>query len=54
MYLMSAAAMLFATSCESDADVAPNAGEASVVTFSVGTPEIVSRAYSDEIGRAHV
>ena len=47
MYLMSAAAMLFATSCESDADVAPNAGEASVVTFSVGTPEIVSRAYSD-------
>ena len=39
--------MLFATSCENDADVAPNAGEAAVVTFSVGTPEIVSRAYSD-------
>ena len=39
--------MLFATSCETDADVAPKAGKTSVVTFSVGTPEIVSRAYSD-------
>ena len=47
MYLMAASVMLFATSCENDADVAPNAGEAAVVTFSVGTPEIVSRAYSD-------
>ena len=44
---MAASVMLFATSCENDADVAPNAGEAAVVTFSVGTPEIVSRAYSD-------
>ena len=47
MYLMAASVMLFATSCENDADVALNAGEAAVVTFSVGTPEIVSRAYSD-------
>ena len=47
MYLMAASLMLFATSCENDVDVAPNAGEAAVVTFSVGTPEIVSRAYSD-------
>ena len=39
--------MLFATSCETDADVTLKAGKTSVVTFSVGTPEIVSRAYSD-------
>ena len=47
VYLMAASVMLFATSCETDADVAPKAGKTSVVTFSVGTPEIVSRAYSD-------
>ena len=44
MYLMMAStAMLFATSCEKDVEVTPT----SVVTFNVGSPELVSRAYSD-------
>lgn len=39
--------MMFATSCESELDLGTNAGENVQVTFSVGTPEIATRAYSD-------
>lgn len=39
--------MMFATSCESELDLGTNAGENAQVTFSVGTPEIATRAYSD-------
>ena len=35
------------TSCQNDLDLAQNAGEAAVVTFSVGTPEIATRSFSD-------
>ena len=35
------------TSCQSDLDFVQNAGETSTVSFSVGTPEIATRAYSD-------
>ena len=44
---LSAFAMLFATSCQNDLDFVQNAGETSTVSFSVGTPEIATRAYSD-------
>ena len=43
---MSAFAMLFATSCVKDL-ATENAGETSTVTFSVATPEMATRAYSD-------
>ena len=43
---MSAIAMLFATSCMKEL-ATENAGETSVVTFSVATPEMATRAYSD-------
>lgn len=43
-----AATMLCTTSCESDIELASQAGETSTVSFNVGTPEkIVSRAFSD-------
>ena len=35
------------TSCQNDLDFVQNAGETSTVSFSVGTPEIATRAYSD-------
>ena len=35
------------TSCQNDIDFVQNAGETSTVSFSVGTPEIATRAYSD-------
>jgi len=35
------------TSCQNDLDFVQNAGETSTVSFSVGTPEITTRAYSD-------
>ena len=44
---MMAAAMVLAPSCQNDLDLAQNAGEAAVVTFSVGTPEIATRSFSD-------
>ena len=43
---MSAFAMLFATSCVKDL-ATENAGETSTVTFSVATPEMATRAFSD-------
>ena len=39
--------MMIATSCENELDLGTNAGENAQVTFSVGTPEIATRAYSD-------
>ena len=39
--------MMFATSCENELDPGTNVGENAQVTFSVGTPEIATRAYSD-------
>lgn len=39
--------MMFATSCENELDLGANAGENAQVTFSVGTPKIATRAYSD-------
>lgn len=39
--------MMIATSCENELDLGTNAGETAQVTFSVGTPEIATRAFSD-------
>ena len=47
LFGMMAATMMFATSCENELDLGTNAGENAQVTFSVGTPEIATRAYSD-------
>ena len=44
---LSAITMLFATSCQKDADLDFNVGETSVVSFNVGTPQLATRAYSD-------
>ena len=44
---MMAAAMVLVPSCQNDLDLEKNAGEAAVVTFSVGTPEIATRSFSD-------
>ena len=44
---MMAATMMLATSCENELDLGANAGENAQVTFSVGTPKIATRAYSD-------
>lgn len=46
LYGMMAAIMLFATSCEKEPELGGNAGQKSVVSFNIGTPE--------KIGRAHV
>lgn len=47
LFGMMAATMVFATSCENELDLGTNAGETAQVTFSVGTPEIATRAFSD-------
>ena len=47
LFGMMAATMMIATSCENELDLGTNAGENAQVTFSVGTPEIATRAYSD-------
>jgi len=47
LFGMMAATMMFATSCENELDLGTNVGENAQVTFSVGTPEIATRAYSD-------
>ena len=47
LYGMMAAIMLFATSCEKEPELGGNAGQKSVVSFNIGTPEIATRAYSD-------
>lgn len=47
LFGMMAATMMIATSCENELDLGTNARENAQVTFSVGTPEIATRAYSD-------
>lgn len=47
LFGMMAATMMIATSCENELDLGTNAGKNAQVTFSVGTPEIATRAYSD-------
>ena len=47
LFGMMAATMMFATSCENELDLGTKAGESAQVSFSVGTPEIATRAYSD-------
>lgn len=47
LFGMMAATMMFATSCENELDLGTNVGETAQVTFSVGTPEIATRAFSD-------
>ena len=47
LFGLSAFTMLFATSCQNDLDFDTAVGETSTVSFSVGTPEIATRAYSD-------
>ena len=47
LFGMMAATMMFATSCENEIDLGTNAGENALVTFSVGTPEIATRAFSN-------
>lgn len=42
-----AATMLLATSCQEDALLNTNPGEKATVTFSLATPQIATRAYSD-------
>ena len=45
IYLMTAIAMMFATSCQDD--LSYNAGDRAEVEFNISTPEISTRAYSD-------
>ena len=47
LFGLSAFTMLFATSCQNDLDFDTTVGKTSTVSFSVGTPEIATRAYSD-------
>ena len=49
LFGMMAVTMLFATSCEKEADLGANAVEKveTTVTFKVGTPQMATRAYSD-------
>ena len=46
--------MMFAISCENELDLGTNVGENAQVTFSVGTPEIATRAYSDGLTATHL
>ena len=46
LYGMMAATMIFATSCENELEVGA-AGEESMVSFTIATPDMGSRAYSD-------
>ena len=46
-FMMAAGAMLFATSCQNDLDIMGNVGDEALVSFTVTTPEIATRAYSD-------
>ena len=46
LFSLMAAIMIFATSCENDLELGAT-GKTSVVSFSVESPEMASRAYSD-------
>ena len=47
LFGMSAFAMLFATSCQSDQDLGLNPNEEATISFNVDTPAIEKRSYSD-------
>ena len=51
---LSAIAMLFATSCQNDADFGTIVEETATVSFKVETPEIATRAYSDGTTATHL
>ena len=46
--------MLFATSCQNDLDVMGNVGEEALVSFTVTTPDMATRAYSDGATATHL
>ena len=46
-FAMAAATMMFATSCQNDLDVMGNVGDEALVSFTVTTPDMATRAYSD-------
>ena len=54
LFAMAAGAMLFATSCQNDLDVMGNVGNEALVSFTVTTPEMVTRAYSDGLSATHL
>ena len=47
LFAMAAATMLLATSCQNDLDVMRNVGDEALVSFTVTTPDMATRAYSD-------
>ena len=47
LFAMAAATMLLATSCQNDLDVMGNVGDEALVSFTVTTPDMATRAYSD-------
>lgn len=54
-YLMMAASVLFATSCESDQElVSVQQAATSQVSFNLSTPQMASRAYSDGLTATHL
>lgn len=54
-YLMMAASVLFATSCESDEElVSVQQAATSTVSFNLSTPQMASRAYSDGLTATHL
>ena len=53
-FMMAAGAMLFATSCQNDLDIMGNVGDEALVSFTVTTPEIATRAYSDGTTATHL
>ena len=46
-FAMAAATMMFATSCQNDLDVMGNVGDEALVSFTVTTPDMATRAYSE-------
>ena len=55
MFLMVAFSMMFATSCQSNAELSTvNGGDLSTVSFKINSPVIASRAYSDGLSATHL
>ena len=53
-FAMVAGTMLFATSCQNDLDLGLETGENAIVSFSVSTPQMSTRAYSDGTTATHL
>ena len=47
LFAMAAATILLATSCQNDLDVMGNVGDEALVSFTVTTPDMATRAYSE-------